>query len=199
MPHVLPVKLILKTKAANPAVTDADLKLFAKIDLTDDDGLVTDLNFAASEYITDTMEKSFINETFEEFYDKFPQTRCPINLSRSRLSSVVSIKYIDTDGNVQTLATTEYKIDDKIEPPEIREAFGKTWPSTRDEHNAVTVEYVTGEGADTTDIPEKFATIVKQLFVHWYEHREPMKDKQYREIPIHVTALIDKYRIQRQG
>lgn len=199
MPHVLPVKLILKTKVAAVAVTDADLKLFAKIDLTDDDALVTDLNAAATEYITDTMEKSFINETFEEFYDAFPLSGCPINLSRSRLSSVVSIKYIDTDGVVITLATTEYKIDDKIEPPQIREAFGKTWPSTRSEHNAVTVEYVTGEGAAAANIPEKFVTIIKQLFVHWYVHREPMKDKQYREIPIHVSALIDKYRIQRQG
>ena len=195
--HLL--KLIKKSGPLAVAVTDAELKLYAKIDLTDDDALVTDLNSTAEEYVKDRLEKSLVNETFELFLDAFPLSGCPIEICRTRLVSVTSIKYVDTDGVTQTLAATEYKLDDKAEPAAIYEAFEKTWPSTRDEVNSVTVEFVAGFGATAADVPEQFKTMIKMMFTHLYEHREPMKDKTWVEIPEHLTVLIEKYRIMTFG
>ena len=180
-------------------MSDTELKLFAKIDLTDDDALVTDLNSAAEEYIKDTLERSLRTETWELSLDGFPASGCPIEICRTPLISVGSIKYIDTDGVLITLATTEYTADTKVEPAAIYEAFQKTWPSTRDVINSVTVLFDAGFGAAATDVDEQFKTMIKQLFAHWYEHREPFKDKTWTEIPEHLNALIDKYRIKTFG
>lgn len=193
------IKLRLKTAQTGPTVTDAELKLYAKIDLTDDDALVTDLNSTAEEYVKDRLEKSLRFETFELFLDAFPVSGCPIEICRTRLDSVTSIKYIDTDGVEQTLAASEYKVDGKAEPAAIYEAFQKTWPSTRNEVNAVTVEFVAGFGEAVTTVPEQFKTMIKMMFAHLYEHREPMKDKTWVEIPEHLTTLIEKYRIATFG
>lgn len=193
------LKLNRTIDAAAPAVSDAELKLFAKIDLTDDDALVTALNETAEEYTKDTLERSLVHETFELSLDEFPRSGCPIDICRTPLVSVTSIKYTDTDGVEQTLAATEYKVDTKAEPAAIYEAHLKTWPSTRDEVNSVRVVFVAGFGAAAADVPNQFKTIIKQLFVHWYEHREPMKDKTWKEIPEHLNALIDKYRIKTFG
>lgn len=197
MPHQQQVlKLIRKTVADAQAVTDAELKLFAKIDLTDDDALVTDLNATAEDYIKETLQKSLVFETFELFLDAFPLSGCPIEIPRTPLSSVTSIQYVDTDAVTQTLAGTQYKVDNKVEPAQIYEGHQKTWPSTRSEVNSVTVKFVSGFGAAASDVPEHFKTMIKQLFTHYYEHREPMKDKVWVEIPEHLNALIDKYRIK---
>lgn len=207
MPHnkltnqfVTPLLKLNRTAAAvTTAVTDDEIKLFAKIDLADDDALVTALNESAEEYVKDTLQRSLVNETFELSLDEFPLSGCPIGIPRTPLVSVTSIKYTDTDGVGQTLAATEFKVDNKVEPAAIYEAHLKTWPSTRDEVNSVRVVFVAGFGNAADDVPNQFKTIIKQIFVHWYEHREPMKDKTWTEIPEHLNALIDKFRIQRFG
>ena len=122
MPHLQTEQLLKLNRtvvAVEPAVTDAELKLFAKIDLTDDDALVTDLNSAAEEYIKDTLERSLVKETWELSLDAFPQSGCPIEICRTPLISVGSIKYIDTDGVLQTLDASEFTADTKVEPAAI--------------------------------------------------------------------------------
>jgi uncharacterized phiE125 gp8 family phage protein len=193
------LKLIRIAEPIVDVVSDAEQKAFSKIDLTDDDALVTTLNETATRYITDRLQRSLVFETFENYLDAFPQSGCPIEICRTPLSSVTSITYTDTDGNPQTLAATEYKVDDKIEPAAIWEAFQKTWPSTRDEVNSVKVTFVAGFGAAATDVGEEFKTIIKHMFAHLYEHREPMKDKTWVEIPEHLNALIAKYEIKTFG
>lgn len=192
----MPLKLIRTVKPTVEAVSDVELKAFAKIDLTDDDTLVGTLNTVATEYITDILSRSFVFETFELYLDEFPQSGCPIEINRTPLSSVTSITYTDTDGNTQTLAATEFKIDDKAEPATIDEAHLKTWPSTRDEKNSVKVTFVAGFGATAADVDEQLKVIVKHMFTHLYEHREAIKDKTWVEIPEHLNALIDANKIK---
>jgi uncharacterized phiE125 gp8 family phage protein len=184
------------TRTADPAadvVTDAEQKTHAKIDLTDDDTLVGLLNDTAIKYVEDRLQRGFVDQTWELSLDAFPESGCPIQLFRSPVSAIDSISYIDTDGNSQTLATSKYVLDDKIEPCEVVEAYQQTWPSTRDVRNAVTVTFTVGYGATAASTPEIFKTIIKQYFNHLYEHREPMKDKKWVEIPEHLNALLDKY------
>jgi uncharacterized phiE125 gp8 family phage protein len=193
------MKLVKITEATNSPVTDAEHKLFSKIDLTDDDALVTSLNETATDYIQDTLEKSFTDEVFELHLDGFPDNDCPIDIHRTPLDSITSIKYIDTDGVEQTMTAANYKVDTVGEPASVHLAFGKSWPTAREEVNAVKVTFTAGYGTAITDVPERYKTIIKHMFAHLYEHREPMKDKKWVEIPEHLNTLIDKYRIKTFG
>lgn len=193
------MKLVRITEATLKPVTDDEHKLFSKIDLTDDDTLVTSLNETATDYIQDTMQKSFTDEVFELYLDEFPSDSCPIDICRTPLDSITSIQYVDSAGDTQTMPATDYKVDTAGEPAGVYLAFGKTWPTTREEVNAVIVTFKAGYGPDVTDVPERYKTIVKHMFAHLYEHREPMKDKKWVEIPEHLNALIDKYRIKTFG
>lgn len=63
------------------------------------------------------------------------------------LQSVTSITYVDTDGATQTLAASQYLVDAKSQPARIRPAYGLSWPSAREQANAVIVRFVAGYGA----------------------------------------------------
>lgn len=191
------LKLIKTAGPSVKAVSDEEHKLFSRIDLNDDDTIVASLNLAATEYVTDRLEQSLIEETFELFLDRFPPTGCPIEICRTPLISVVKIEYTDGDGNLIVMPAADIQIDNKVQPANIYEAVGTTWPATQNEKiNAIKIEFKAGHGAAANDIGDHFKLMIKHTFAHWYEHREPMKDKTWSEIPEHLNALIDKYVIR---
>lgn len=61
------------------------------------------------------------------------------------LQSVASIKYIDTAGVQQTLASNKYKVVAGV-PARVVPAYGTTWPETRNEPAAVEIRFVCGYG-----------------------------------------------------
>src|SRR5581483_2308224 len=62
-----------------------------------------------------------------------------IRLPKSPLRSVVSVQYVDTGGNPQTLDPSRYLTDLVGQPGRIAPAYGTFWPITRRQINAVTV------------------------------------------------------------
>ena len=192
----MPLKLIKTVDAATAVVSDTEQKLHARIDLTDDDALVTDLNTTATDYVADRLQRAFVTETWELTLDEWPSDSCPIELCRVPAIAITSISYIDTDGNSQTLASTQYTLDDKAEPAAIYRAYNITWPTLRNVVNAVTVTFTVGYGTAASSTPEKFKTIIKQVFTHWYENREGVRDKQWSNMPEHFDALMGKYELK---
>ncbi len=195
----------LKETGSAPAVTvtDTELKLFAKIDGTGDDTLISLLNTVATAYIEDLLNITFVQRTYTLYLDCFPSDldcnigKPYIEVQKSPLVSITSIQYIDTDGDQQTLAGTEYEGDVTADGPgRIIEAYDKTWPATRNKINAVEVVFIAGY-ANAAAVPEKYKQIVKLYFTHLYEHRESFDEKDPKEVPKLLQALINQYRIQR--
>ncbi len=107
------------------------------------------------------------------YLDAFP---AQIRLPRPPVASITSIEYLDTDGNLQTLATTVYQSDLISEPPRIMLAEGQNWPSTQSgTYNVVTVTYVAGY-TDAASVPAAFKTAIKMWAGDLYEHREARLD-----------------------
>lgn len=113
-----------------------------------------------------------ITQTLDWTLDCFPRHGWVFEVPMPPLQSVVSIQYIDTAGATQTLATTEYKVDSKNKPGRIAEAFGKTWPATRAEINAVTVQFTAGFGDTGNDVPENVKLGMQLLIGTWYRNHE---------------------------
>lgn len=160
-------------RLAQPAVepvTLADFRAHTRSDAGGDDSYVEDILIpAARETCEDLCWRSFIETQWRLTLDEFPAA---ITVMRSRLLSVLSVRYRDTTGAWQTLAATEYQVDTRSEPGRITTAYGKSWPSTYNEMNAVEVNFSAGYGPNAGDVPHKTKLAILILAAHWFENRE---------------------------
>lgn len=181
----------LKTPPTLEPVTLAEAKLHCKVDLTTEDDYITGLIVAARRYCEHMTGRAFVTQTWYLRGDYFPDK---IVIPFPKLQSVSSISYIDTDGVTQTLAATEYTVDAYREPGTIVEAYDKSWPTTRDVDNCVTIEYVCGYGATAASVPEGIRHAIKMLVAHWHSARQPViVGTIVAYTPIAVDAILSQY------
>lgn len=187
--------LKLLTPPTTEPVTLAEAKLHLRIDGdVGDDTLVAMLLAAARQWAEEYCRRSFITQTWRLTLDAFPPVPCAgsysqllprlapatavsraraaIALRRGPVASVTSVKYIDATGTLQTLASSEYSVDADALPPTIVPAYGKTWPTTRDQGAAVTVDYVTGYGAAGGAAPAPVRAAILLMLGDLYQNRE---------------------------
>jgi hypothetical protein len=83
------------------------------------------------------------------------------------------IKYVDTTGAQQTLDPTLYQVDPQSDsdPVRIFPAFGKVWPATRYQPNAVTIQFQVGY-ADAAHVPARIKLAIKHAVGDWYNNRD---------------------------
>jgi len=143
-----------------------------RVDLTDDDTLITALIKAARVRLEMDAGIALINQTLEMTLDCFPQNGGPIKLKRPPLSSVASIKYIDSDGDEQTWDSSKYRVDTASKPSRITPAADESYPVTQFVTGAVIIRYVAGYGAASTAVPQDLIQAILMLIGHWYENRE---------------------------
>lgn len=173
----------------------SDLKLQLRIDqtTTDEDSLLTILIQAARELLETDTRRAYIQRQFTLVMDQFPywgqldrqsieRTSQAVGVFYGggifvRLAPVVSIdsvKYLDTTGVQQTLATdgSAYITDVISEPARIYPAYGIPWPITRWQNNAIQIGLTAGYGATASTVPARARQAILMLAAHWYWHRE---------------------------
>lgn len=129
---------------------------------------IRDFLKSAREDFEDATGRVLMTQTFEQVYDWFPTT---INLVRAPVQSVTKIEYIDTEGVLTLLATSEYVLDSHREPARIVEAFGVSWPTTRQTVNAVIVTFVAGYTSRAL-VPHTAKEALKLKLGQYFEDRE---------------------------
>ena len=179
--------------AATEIVTAAEVKAHARIDHDDDDTWIDNAIKAARYLLENETRRQFITATYEQVYSAFPNNNV-FRLVRPPLISVTSIGYTDTDGNAQTVISSDYVVDTKAEPGLVTLAYGEIWPSTYDEANVVTVTFQAGYGAATTDVPEPIRQAALMLIAHWYEFRPAVVvGTVSKDIEWGIKAMIGPY------
>lgn len=133
-----------RTTTPTEPVTLDEAKLHLRVDGSDEDALITALIAAAREACEDRIDGTVPVTGWRLTLDAFPGA---IKLLRGPVSSVQSVKYLDTTGVEQTLSPLDYLVDTASTPGYIVPAYGKAWPETRDQINAVEVEYTAGSAA----------------------------------------------------
>jgi len=140
---------LLITPAPSEPLTLAEAKLHLRVEteFEDDDSLINSLITAARKYTEDISSSIFLPQTWRLILDAFPY-RCyeEITLRKRPVSRVVSIKYIDQDGNQQTLDPALYQVDNSGFLARIRPAYNQYWPYARCQLNAVEVTFIAGYG-----------------------------------------------------
>lgn len=159
-------------------VTLAEAKLHLKVDVTDDDALITEQLASAREYIEDISSTSLMTQTITLRADNFPtcfgrgqEEYGLIELPRGPIQSFTSVAYLDENGNSQTLNATKYRADIVSRPGRLTPSYGNTWPATQPVTHAVTLTYVAGFTSAGV-VPSRFKTAIKTLVGSMYRFRE---------------------------
>ena len=180
------------TAATGYPVAVSDVKTHCRIVGSAEDTYIQSLIRTAEEYAESYTGRALLTSTFKLYLDQFPSV---IAVPKSPMVSLTSVKYIDTDGVEQTLAGSEYKLH-KLERPFIVEAYGKSWPSTREDMQAVTVEFTAGYGDAASDIPEGFRHALLFHVAHLFENREPeLLGSIVSSIPNTLETLLNHWRV----
>ena len=168
----MPIKVV--TAPASLPVTIAEAKAFSRITISDDDTLLTALIATATAHAEHYTGIRFVTQTLDLYLDSFPGAIGTI-LVPGPVASITSIKYIDADGDEQTMDSADYITDLVSNPARITPAFEGEWPETRGQVNAVTVRFV--QGGSTSACPEEAKTFIKVYVGHIYDGvtGDPMK------------------------
>jgi uncharacterized phiE125 gp8 family phage protein len=176
-------RLKLITAPAVEILTPDELKLYSHISHDVEDTIIAGWITYARTEAENFLRQSLISQTWEIIFDNFPCL--PLEMPRSPLQSVTSIKYYDTANTEATISATEYFVDSDTKPGRICHTYGYTWPSlTLREINAVKIRYITGYGAAPASIPQfvKEAIMVYCAFRHENRAAETEVPRQFYDI-----------------
>jgi len=191
------VSLKLITAPAVEPVSLAEAKLQCRVDIGDDDALITGLIKAARESAETITRRALITQTWELVLDEFPEGD-EIIVPLPPLVSITSIKYKDGDGVESTFAAANYIVNTDAEPGKVVLADGASWPSTSLYPTAaIRVRFVAGYGAAGSSAPASILAAIKLMVGHWYENRENSLPggAEVQLLPMGVDALLWPYRM----
>lgn len=186
--------LKVNTLATNPLFTTAEAKDFLKVDTTADDTLIDNLIKAATQSCEEYTNQYFIDTLVTQYSDNWLEF---YRLYKSPVSSITSVKYYDTNDSLQTLASSNYILDDASKPARIGLAVDATLPTLADRINAVEVKYTVGYGTASTDVPDGIKQAVLLTIGNFYENRQSViTGRTATELPLSSQYLLNQYKIQ---
>ena len=190
---MLPRKVI--AGPAQEPLTLEEAKRFLRITSSAEDDVVAALVAAARKRIERGTELALITQTVEVKLDGFWGS-CAIELPMPPLQEVVSVQYLDAAGALQTLPADTYKVSTHRRPGRVWLASGKSWPTTKDEREAVTITFKAGFGDDPADVPPNLIHAMRMLCAHYDRNREAVLAGEVPQIvPEGVESLMAGERI----
>lgn len=177
--------LKLITPPIDEPVSLADAKIDGRIDGTDLDTLISAHITGGREYAENYTQRLLSTQTWELVLDGFPEAF----VLRGPVQSVISVKYLDSDGAEQTLEPVDYLVDAESTPGYVTPAYSKSWPDSHAVPNAVRVRYVAGYGAD---IPKP---IFSAILLHVRMSIEKMTPQEHDIYNRARHSLLDLYRV----
>jgi len=189
--------LLLTTIADNTTTTYADntadssLGAEAPSTNTTGDQLLNVLIKSARQYAEQLLGRYLITQTVDLYLDEFPTQA----INMRPLQSVTEITYVDTAGDTQTLSAADYIVDSTGSPARITPAYGVSWPSTRDQVNAVKVRFVAGYGSASA-VPQCVRNWMLMRIKQLYDQRDMINvGNIVTEFPqAYVDGLLDPER-----
>lgn len=191
----------------------AEAKLHLRVDVADDDTLITALITAARQFGEQLTACSFCTQSWRYVLDSFPGglnyasipfgagNSLPANailLEKGPVASIDSIKYLDMSGAQQTLSPSVYTADLSGSLARITPKFGQVWPPALPQIAAVEVAFTAGFGAAVA-VPASVKQWMLLRIGAMYENREEFltgRGITVAELPF-VDSLLDTIRIVR--
>lgn len=184
------IKLI--TAPSVEPVTLAQAQAQCSVDGAEFDNLLNIFIAAARKRAEHETGRAFCTQTRELVLDDFADVCI---LRGAPIQSIVSVKYIDSAGAEQTLASTEYLLDKDSEPGRLLPAIGKSWPATQAIPNAVRVRYICGYG-DAASVPDDIKAWMLLVVTTMFENRSTVADSKNIALPDRFwQCFLDPHRL----
>jgi uncharacterized phiE125 gp8 family phage protein len=149
----------------------------------------------ARDFCEGYQNRAYITQTWEASFDTWPEF--PVRLPKGQLQNIVSISYIDVDGNTATLDPLAY-ICATGDDGRLTWAYNAQKPTVQLRSiDAVRVRFNCGYGDDAASVPKRVVQAMKMLLLHWFENPGPLNvSKDFvNEVPWTVKTLLDLDRL----
>jgi uncharacterized phiE125 gp8 family phage protein len=187
------IKLITPPAVEPILAADIYTKLGVKsgdIDSDDLAALITTARVFAEEYTG----RALISQTWEMALDAFPVAE--IELLKPPISSVTSVKYLDSAAVEQTMDAADYSLDDYGLRNWLLPAYDEAWPDTLDAANAVKIRYVAGYGASGASVPAPIVQAMVLIVSQSYRAQPGLETGLYPAmVPNAAKELLNNYRL----
>lgn len=201
------MSLVLVTAPTVEPVTLTQVKAhLGNIQSTDFDALLGTYIAAVREHLDGAegiLGRALVRQTWDMRLDEFEDE---IRIPLPPLQSVTSVKYVGSNGVLQTMAAGDYQVIGLGTkwPATLIPAYGECWPSTYDNPESVTVRFVAGypdNGASppnlTANIPAGITAAMLLLVGDLWKYRETVAPSALAELPSYITAerLLFKHQV----
>lgn len=185
-------RLKLVTAPADTPLSVEDLKSHSRVDNGEEDAILSEFIDRAVGLIDGPrgIGHCMMVQTWRLALDCFP---CEIVIPLGPVASLTSIKYLDTSGVEQTLASNQYWANLDRDQARVIPAYGVAWPAHRAMPGSVKIEFVAGYASADT-VPAALRAATAALAAHLYENREAVvlgTNFQPFEIPTVATCLAN--------
>ena len=181
-------RMSLVTSPTSEPVTLTEAKEHLRVTGTDEDDYITALIVAARQNIDGYdgwLGRAIMTQTWDMKIDGW---EWPIKIPLPPLQSVTSVKYLDSSGVEQTLATDQYRVLSGL-PSEIHPEYSVTWPLLRSVPANVTVRFVAGY-ANAAAVPQPIKTAMHLMIGTWFENREQVVNGSVSTLPLGINDLL---------
>lgn len=191
------------TQPKAEALTLEDVKAHGIVDSDDDNAFLTRCIKAARQMVEgpEGAGLAIMAASWKLTLDCFP---AEIRIPMGPVLAIDGIAYVDGSGDQQTLDADGYQWRKGFLEARIGPAYGKSWPSTRDQFNAATVTFTAGypgteaETPDLKMVPEALRHAMLMLIAHWNLNRETsVVGAVPAEIQFGFDAILNQFRVGR--
>lgn len=179
---VLPVNLVTALRALRALAGEADL--------------VALYLAAATERLENYTGRSLVTKTYLLQVNDWPSST-KLELRRTPLASVTSIKYYPLDGSAQvTIDPSNYRVTINSEPGFVTFGSDYTFPDIAVRADAVEVTFVAGYGTSESSIPPILRAGILMLGRQYYDNPAGMKDQKFVDMKKGVQDIFWAYRVE---
>ncbi|MBC8284362.1 MAG: phage head-tail connector protein [Nitrospinae bacterium] len=189
--------LKIKTSPSLEPVTLAETKELLRIDDNNDDSLISSMVTAIRQQAEEWTSRSLLMQTWTLWLDEINiGSRAPdwngrvIVIPRPPLQSVTFIKTYDTENVGSVFDASNYFVDTAPSPGRIALNENSSWPTSLRKISSVEIEFITGYGVSTDDVPEG----IRQGMLQWIKLLFANKSKLY-ESDESTPGLLEMNRI----
>ena len=182
---------LIDAPSIEPLVAE-EVKLHTRVDHSAEDSLLEAYIVAARMFCEETTSRALITQTIEVNFDAFPDSCREITIPVAPVQAIDSVKYIDENGDTQTLDPSAYSVSvgnvGRIKP-----AKGHQWPKALEALDVVKITATVGYGDTSDKVPEVIKQAMRLLVAHFYENREAASIRKIEQAPLAVQALLNLY------
>lgn len=191
---------VLVTSPAIKPVTLTEAKAWLDIGYTDKDTVITGLIGAATAHLdgwTGILGRCLCEQTWRQDFDDF---RSCLRLPLFPVISITSVKYTDTNGAEQTIASENYTLKNDDLGAYVEFTSSYSFPSLNTESAAVRVTYLAGYAdiagtPKTSSVPDDIKNAIALLVRHWFDNPGAVVvGVTAQQLPQGVDALLAKHR-----